>query len=136
MPFTTFNNSRTFTWNFLLLSLLVVIFILVFFYHTEFSRAQLYQSPVLNISVLSVTSHKQVFSLLLKPYHWRVKSIEICSSNIKMRSCAPRKIIEEEFVSGVIQFFNKERGFGFINRIGDCSKDYFFHFSEIEGMYQ
>ncbi|KAI5737597.1 hypothetical protein M8J76_014974 [Diaphorina citri] len=44
------------------------------------------------------------------------------------------KIIEEVYVSGVIQFFNKERGFGFINRIGDDGrKDYFFHFSEIQG---
>ncbi|KAL1453951.1 hypothetical protein WDU94_010252 [Cyamophila willieti] len=53
------------------------------------------------------------------------------SSNSLVRT-SDGKIVEEVYVSGVIQFFNKERGFGFINRLGDDGKrDYFFHFSEI-----
>ena len=39
--------------------------------------------------------------------------------------------MSEERVSGIVKWFNAERGFGFINQDGDDQNEYFVHYSYI-----
>jgi CspA family cold shock protein len=40
--------------------------------------------------------------------------------------------MSEERVSGIVKWFNAERGFGFINQDDDETSEYFVHYSYIE----